>query len=166
VLAAIASRRSAVAGTFFGLSDRDDARHVAKKNKVKNFTLRYDSLRIKEEDQMFGSGWVSVQHKHGCMFMPITATAWCKDCRGNIGWMGEWCLLKNSIWEKAWPGTGQKSSSTKMPMKHFLCIGCIEKRIGRRLTRRDFDMRSKHNRTQSDNPHPMSQRLRNRLGFR
>jgi hypothetical protein len=24
-------------------------------------------------------------------------------------------------------------------MKHLLCIGCFEKRLGRRLTRKDFD---------------------------
>jgi hypothetical protein len=115
---------------------------------------------------MFGQGFVSVRRKHGRTFMPITALAWCKDCRRNIGGLGEWCLLKNSVWERAWPGTGQKSSCAKMPMKHFLCIGCIEKRIGRRLTRRDFDMRSKHNRPLPNRQFPMSQRLRNRLGLR
>jgi hypothetical protein len=110
-----------------------------------------------------GPGFVTVRHKHGFMTMPITATAWCKDCRGNIGWMGGWCLLKNSTWEKAWPGTGQKNAHTKMPLKHFLCIGCIEKRIGRKLTRRDFDMRSKHNKPYDGMMHPLSRRLRNRL---
>jgi hypothetical protein len=61
-------------------------------------------------------------------------------------------------------GTGQKSVHTKMLMKHFLCVGCIEKRIGRRLTRADFDMRSNHNKP--DDPRrqfPMSRRLRSRL---
>ena len=96
--------------------------------------------------------------------MPLTHTAWCRDCNANIGVIGEWCLLKNSIWEKAWPGTGQKSAHVKMPMKHFLCIGCIEKRIGRRLTGRDFDMRSKHNKPKHrDDVLQMSRRMQNRL---
>jgi hypothetical protein len=80
--------------------------------------------------------------------------------------MGEWCLLKNSVWESVWPRTGQKSSRTKMPMKHFLCIGCTEQRLGRRLTRHDFDMRSKHNYSRPDRQFPMSRRLRARLGIR
>jgi hypothetical protein len=52
-----------------------------------------------------------------------------------------------------------------MPMKHFLCIGCIEKRLGRRLTRTDFAMRSMHNRPgEKRRQFPMSKRLLNRLG--
>jgi hypothetical protein len=100
------------------------------------------------------------------MVTPITAMAWCADCKGNVGWMGEWCMLKNTVWEKVWPGTCQKSVHAKMPMKHNLCIGCIEKRIGRKLTRADFDKRNQHNRP--DLPRrqfPMSRRLRNRLGL-
>jgi hypothetical protein len=81
--------------------------------------------------------------------------------------MGEWCLLKNQVWEKVWPGTCQKSVHAKMPMRHNLCIGCIEERLGRKLTRADFDMRSRHNRP--DYPHrqfSMSRRLLNRLARR
>jgi len=112
---------------------------------------------------LFGPGTVAIRHKRGITFMPLICTAWCKDCNANIGWIGEWCLLKNSIWEKAWTATHQKSAHSKMPMKHFLCIGCIEKRIGRQLTRRDFDLRSKHNRPETDRPHGMSKRMLNRL---
>jgi hypothetical protein len=115
---------------------------------------------------MFGGpGNVIHRHKRGFCFAPITLIAVCADCECSVGGTGEWCMLKNSVWEKAWPKTGQKSSRAKMPMKHFLCIGCIEKRIGRKLTRADFDMRSRHN--QPDYPHrqfPMSKRLQNRLG--
>jgi len=116
---------------------------------------------------MFGPGYVSYRHKRGICLMPITATALCADCMANVGGMGEWCLLKNFVWEKAWPKTGQKSVRSPMPMKHFLCLGCTEKRLGRKLTRTDFDMRSKHNKP--SNPwrqFPMSRRLRNRLGLR
>jgi hypothetical protein len=114
---------------------------------------------------MFGPGYVACRTgKHSICFAPITWIAWCADCDGSVGGMGEWCLLKSSVWEKAWPKTGQKSSRAKMPMKHFLCIGCIEKRIGRTLTRADFDMRSKHNKPHPRRQFPMSRRLRNRLG--
>jgi hypothetical protein len=119
-------------------------------------------------DLLFGGpGTVVRRLKRGFRLLhraPVTMVAGCEDCRHSVGLMGEWCLLKNSVWEKAWPGTGQKSVHTKMPMKHFLCVGCIEKRIGRRLMRADFDMRSNHNKP--DDPRrqfPMSRRLRSRL---
>jgi hypothetical protein len=54
-----------------------------------------------------------------------------------------------------------KSAHKPMPMKHFLCIGCLEKRLGRRLTRRDFDMRRSHNKP-AHNPN-MSRQFRDRL---
>jgi hypothetical protein len=111
-----------------------------------------------------GPGFVTVRHKRGFTIVPITFTAICADCGGSVGGMGEWCMLKKSVWESTWPGTSQKSSRTKMPMKHFLCIGCIEKRISRRLTHRDFDMRSMHNWwPRPRRQFPMSRRLRNRL---
>jgi hypothetical protein len=106
------------------------------------------------------------RNKHGFAIVPITLVAICEDCGESVGLMGEWCMLKTSVWESAWPGTSQKSSHTNMPMKHFLCIGCVEKRLGRRLTRRDFDMRSKHNRPRPNRQFPMSPRLQRRLGIR
>jgi hypothetical protein len=39
-----------------------------------------------------------------------------------------------------------KSAHAPPANKHFLCIGCIEERLGRRLTRRDFDLRRLINR--------------------
>jgi hypothetical protein len=111
-----------------------------------------------------GPGYVTLRTKGGFCVAPITLIAVCADCRHSVGGMGEWCLLKNSVWEKAWPRTSQKSCHAKMPMKHLLCIGCTEKRIGRKLTRADFDMRSVHNKP--DDPRrqfPMSWRLRDRL---
>jgi hypothetical protein len=51
-----------------------------------------------------------------------------------------------------------------MPLKYNLSIGCIEKRLGRRLTRADFDLRSKHNDPREKRRQfPMSKRLRDRL---
>ena len=113
-----------------------------------------------------GQGTITTRTKNGFEITPITLFSRCKDCPRSVGLMGEWCMLRNSVWESVWPGTGQKSSRTKMPMKHFLCIGCIEQRLGRRLTRQDFDMRSKHNYPRPDRQFPMSRRLRGRLGIR
>jgi len=92
-----------------------------------------------------GPGHVVQRTKRGFCIMRITFVAQCADCRRSVGALGEWCLLKNSVWEKVWPGTAQKSVYDKMPMKHNLCVGCIEQRLGRKLVRADFDMRSKHN---------------------
>ena len=114
----------------------------------------------------FGRGWITVRNGRTFSSGPITAFAWCNDCNANVGYMGEWCMLKASVWSKAWPGTAQNSSRAKMPMKHFLCIECVEKRIGRKLTRTDFDMRSKHNKPSPKRQFPMSRRLRNRLGLK
>jgi hypothetical protein len=46
---------------------------------------------------------------------------------------GEWYMVKDEIWRQAW---GHISRSA--PGRQILCIGCLEKRIGRRLTPRDF----------------------------
>ena len=73
----------------------------------------------------------------------------------------EWYVVRKKVWEQAWPGTSMKSAHAPMAMKHFLCIGCLEKRLGRRLTRRDFDMRRLANNPKR-NPH-MSRRFRDRL---
>jgi hypothetical protein len=77
--------------------------------------------------------------------------------------IGDWCMLKNSVWEKLWPYTAQKSRHVTMPMKHNLCIGCIEKRLGRRLTRRDFAAGDPHNDVRRRRIGGYSRRLRNRL---
>jgi hypothetical protein len=78
---------------------------------------------------------------------PWAGIAFCKDCDRSCGWSGEWFQLRNHVWEQAWPGTAQRSSAKdRLPMKYFLCIGCTEKRLRRKLTRRDFDMRRNINR--------------------
>src|SRR5262249_38519301 len=108
--------------------------------------------------------WMIQQAETGeIVIMPITHLAICKDCKANVGANGEWCMLRNSVWQKVWPGTTQKSIHAKMPMKHNLCIGCIERRLGRRLTWRDFDLRSPHNDIRTKRAGGVSRRLRNRL---
>jgi hypothetical protein len=83
----------------------------------------------------------------------------CADCPRSM-W-GEWYVTKRAVWEKAWPGTSLKSAFAPMPWKHFLCIGCLERRLKRKLTCDDFDMRRSHNK-----PRPelvMSRRFRDRV---
>lgn len=63
----------------------------------------------------------------------------CDDCNNDVtpyddygrpvegGW--EWYIVRSEIWKAA-------SSQSERP--RFLCIGCLEGRIGRKLTRADF----------------------------
>src|SRR5262245_33191432 len=54
--------------------------------------------------------WMIQQAETGeIVIMPITHLAICKDCSANVGAIGEWCMLRNSVWQKVWPGTTQKS---------------------------------------------------------
>src|SRR5262249_46000089 len=108
--------------------------------------------------------WMIRHEESGIItIMPITFLATCKDCEANVGMTGEWCMLKNSTWEKVWPGTSQKDRYAQMPLKHNLCIGCIEKRLSRRLTRRDFAPNDPHNNVRGKRAGGYSPRLRNRL---
>lgn len=55
----------------------------------------------------------------------------CKDCGMNLapgdeGW--EWYMLQPDVWAQTGLGIHEGC----------LCIGCVEKRIGRKLHRRDF----------------------------
>jgi hypothetical protein len=67
--------------------------------------------------------------------LEITGPTHCADCGMHTSAKGEWYLLRNEIWEQAWPGT----ASDQVGEGHFLCIGCVEARLGRKLTRADFD---------------------------
>jgi hypothetical protein len=68
--------------------------------------------------------------------------AWCGGCDVDTGWDGlrEWYTVRNDVWEQAWPGTsnGKLIGELNGP-RYFLCIGCLEERLGRRLTRDDFE---------------------------
>jgi hypothetical protein len=114
------------------------------------------------------TGWSVCRHKKGVTFMPPPPfCVFCADCHTNVGYKGEWYMLKARVWEKAWPRTAQKSVYDKLPLKHNLCIGCVEQRLGRRLTRRDFDLRIRHNRPDRHDKKKgrliISRRFRNRL---
>jgi hypothetical protein len=47
--------------------------------------------------------------------------------------------ITNNVWEQAWPGTSLAKTNAAQPAeRYFLCIGCLEQRLGRKLTRSDF----------------------------
>jgi hypothetical protein len=88
--------------------------------------------------------------------------AWCGGCGVDTSWdgLGEWYTVKNAIWERVWPETsnGKLISKPNGP-RHFLCIGCLEERLGRTLTSDDFEEGNILNRPQRG----QSKRLRDRL---
>jgi hypothetical protein len=60
------------------------------------------------------------------------APPWCADCGVNTLAVGEWYMVNDKLWEAA-------SRFGKIWEESFyLCIGCIELRLGRRLTPDDF----------------------------
>jgi hypothetical protein len=66
---------------------------------------------------------------------PLTywQSRYCADCRVDVGKIGEWYMVKDDIFEQAWP------EYSAVPYGHaILCVGCLERRLGRTLTRHDF----------------------------
>jgi hypothetical protein len=66
-------------------------------------------------------------------------------------------MVKDEVWEQAW--LGRRKPWHAVPGQEILCIGCLEARLGRTLTKSDFanvpvnDPNQKH----------MSERLRARI---
>src|SRR4051794_17419660 len=63
----------------------------------------------------------------------VTITAPCHDCGTDTlptdyGPRAEWYMVHNDIWDQA----------GMQPLGGYLCIGCLELRIGRRLNANDF----------------------------
>lgn len=53
----------------------------------------------------------------------------CDDCGEDIHELGDYCMMRTEVWHQVMPtdnGAGK------------LCIACIEKRLGRKLTYEDF----------------------------
>src|SRR5262245_19744556 len=67
----------------------------------------------------------------------------CDDCNGILmwlnllggGWAGDWYMVKDRVWRR-----GQRRTPCR-----FLCVQCLEHRIGRRLSARDFKRSAKVN---------------------
>jgi hypothetical protein len=55
--------------------------------------------------------------------------AWCSLCRVDTFAAGEWYMVKDEVWDAA-----IRADS----FIRYLCIGCIELRLGRRLVPSDF----------------------------
>jgi len=65
---------------------------------------------------------------------------YCHDCGANVAALGEWYMLEDSIWQQA---------TRNAPTQH-LCIGCLEERLGRRLTPDDFHLAAPANATREE----------------
>jgi hypothetical protein len=67
----------------------------------------------------------------------------CADCDVDTLAIGEYYMVLDEVWEQAWPGRRRHFStrhSRHKPrrVRQFLCVGCLEARIGRQLNRDDF----------------------------
>ena len=61
----------------------------------------------------------------------------CVDCGVGTLTLGEWYMVKDDVWEKAWADRLKSWYRDGLGVE-ILCIGCLEKRIGRTLTAIDF----------------------------
>jgi hypothetical protein len=75
----------------------------------------------------------------------------CADCGVGTHSINEYYMVKNHVWVQAQGGT------------KLLCIGCLEKRIGRTLTRSDFDDAASVNADANTFRRKFSDRLQARL---
>ena len=60
----------------------------------------------------------------------------CADCTVGTSTLNEYYMVHSNVWEEAW--FGRRKSWHAIDGQEILCIGCLEKRIGRTLTRHDF----------------------------
>ena len=88
---------------------------------------------------------------------PVIATQ-CVDCGLGTYAADEYPhTIKTEVWEQVWVG---RRKSWRAPGTEILCIGCLEDRLGRRLTRTDFTSAPCNDPYRG---HAMSARLRARL---
>jgi hypothetical protein len=60
----------------------------------------------------------------------------CADCAVGTIRAGEWYVVRDEIWNEAW--AGRRKPWHALPGQEILCIGCLEKRLGRALGPDDF----------------------------
>jgi hypothetical protein len=101
-------------------------------------------------------GGMSARHRASASW-PVVTTA-CADCGIGTNTLGEWYMVKNEIWDQAW--AGRRKSWHALSGQQILCVGCLEKRLGRTLMACDFTDVPVNN-----DPHTWrkSKRLRDRL---
>ena len=69
------------------------------------------------------------------MKTPLIVTQCC-DCGLGCNVAGEWYAVRDTVWELAW--RGRRKWWHHLPGQTVLCIGCLEKRLGRTLCASDF----------------------------
>jgi hypothetical protein len=72
--------------------------------------------------------------QHRYWLLRPDASAPCADCGVNTCWLGESYTVHNDVWNQAWVGDAPQTRTER----RFLCVGCLEARIGRRLAADDF----------------------------
>ncbi len=60
----------------------------------------------------------------------------CADCCVGTLTIGEYYMVKDDVWKQAW--AGRRKPWHALDGQEILCIGCLEKRIGRTLMACDF----------------------------
>jgi hypothetical protein len=73
----------------------------------------------------------------------------CRDCGVDLDAINEEIMLVDEVWLAAVPTE-----------RGMLCIGCLEKRLGRKLRRDDF---TRYSQSAVDEGMPVSDRLKDRL---
>lgn len=81
----------------------------------------------------------------------------CKDCGVDIHSINELCYINDALWKYVC------SRKPEIDTRYVLCIGCIEKRLGRQLTPNDFVSCELNG---HDFGRPKSDRLKDRLGIK
>jgi hypothetical protein len=66
---------------------------------------------------------------------PVITSA-CADCGIGTLTLGEWYIVHDAVWDEAW--RGRRKWWHAIDGQEVLCIGCLERRLGRRLTASDF----------------------------
>jgi hypothetical protein len=69
-------------------------------------------------------------------YAPTIVTRCC-DCGLGCIAAGEWYAVRDTVWELAWRGR-RKPWQILAPGQMVLCVGCLEKRLGRTLRAGDF----------------------------
>jgi hypothetical protein len=88
---------------------------------------------------------------------PLIVSA-CADCGVGTISLGEWYMVRDDVWEQAW--RGRRKWWHSIEGQEVLCIGCLERRLGRTLVAGDFIPDVPANDPNKSN---MSERLRERL---
>jgi hypothetical protein len=102
--------------------------------------------------------WIAaLQTKRDCYKNWPVVTTNCADCGVGTITLGEWYMVKNKIWKQAW--AGRRKWYHDLPGQEILCIGCLEKRIGRTLVASDFTDAP----VNDDSDPDISDRMRDRL---